>query len=54
MDERNTIKERMKDLADKIEYNSKLYYVDDAPVISDYEYDMMFRELKELEEKYSS
>lgn len=52
MDERNTIKARMKDLADKIEYNSKLYYVDDAPVISDYEYDMMFRELKELEEKY--
>lgn len=52
MDERNTIKARMKDLADKIEYNSRLYYVDDAPVISDYEYDMMFRELKELEEKY--
>ena len=30
MDERDTIKARMKDLADKIEYNSKLYYVDDA------------------------
>ena len=52
MDERDTIKARMKDLADKIEYNSKLYYVDDAPVLSDYEYDMMFRELTELEEKY--
>lgn len=52
MDEKESIKARMKDLADRIEYNSKLYYVDDAPVISDYEYDMMFRELKELEEKY--
>ena len=52
MNERDAAKARMKYLADQIEYNSKLYYVDDAPVISDYEYDMMFRELTELEEKY--
>lgn len=52
MESRDTAKARMKYLADQIEYNSKLYYVDDAPVISDYEYDMMFRELTELEEKY--
>ena len=32
--------------------NSKLYYEQDAPKISDYEYDMMFRELTELEEKF--
>ena len=31
------------------EYNSKLYYEKDAPVISDYEYDAMFRELSDLE-----
>lgn len=52
MENRDAVRERMKYLADQIEYNSKLYYVDDAPVISDYEYDMMFRELTELEEKY--
>ncbi len=32
--------------------NSKLYYEQDAPKISDYEYDMMFRELVELEESF--
>lgn len=36
----------------EIEINSKLYYENDAPKISDYEYDMMFRELCEIEEKY--
>ena len=33
----------------ELEYHSKLYYVLDAPVISDYEYDMMMNRLKELE-----
>ena len=32
--------------------NSKLYYEKDAPKISDYEYDMMFRELTELEAEF--
>lgn len=36
----------------EIDENAKLYYENDAPKISDYEYDMMFRELSELEEKY--
>ena len=36
-------------LREKIEYNSKLYYECDAPEISDYEYDAMFRELCDLE-----
>ena len=36
-------------LREKIVYNSKLYYENDAPVISDYEYDAMFRELGDLE-----
>ena len=43
---------RVEYLRDEIIKNSKLYYEQDAPVISDYEYDMMFRELTELEEKY--
>lgn len=45
-------KERAEFLREKIVYNSKLYYENDAPEISDYEYDMMFRELTELEESF--
>ncbi len=33
----------------ELEYHSKLYYVDDAPVISDYDYDMLMQKLKKLE-----
>ena len=40
---------RIKILREKIEYNSRLYYECDAPEISDYEYDAMFRELCDLE-----
>ena len=40
---------RIKYLREQIAYNSKLYYENDAPVISDYEYDAMFRELGDLE-----
>ena len=45
-------KERIGALREKIIYNSKLYYEEDAPVISDYEYDAMFRELEELERAF--
>ena len=45
---------RIKHLAAEITKNSRLYYDLDAPMISDYDYDMMFKELKELEEKYPS
>ena len=43
---------RAQELREKIIYNSRLYYENDAPEISDYEYDMMFRELTELEERF--
>ena len=43
---------RIKYLREQIAYNSKLYYENDAPVISDYEYDAMFRELGDLEAAY--
>ncbi len=43
---------RIKYLREKIEYNSKLYYENDAPEISDYEYDAMFRELCDLESEF--
>ena len=46
------IRKRIEYLSRQIEYNARLYYEKDAPKISDYEYDAMFRELCELEEKY--
>ena len=36
----------------ELEYHAKLYYVYDAPVISDYEYDKLYYELVHLEEDY--
>ena len=39
-------------LREKIIYNSRLYYENDAPEISDYEYDMMFRELQDIEAEH--
>ncbi len=44
--------ERIIFLREQIIYNSKLYYENDAPVISDYEYDAMFRELCDLEAEF--
>ena len=49
---REDAEKRIKYLREKIEYNSKLYYENDAPEISDYEYDAMFRELCELESEF--
>ena len=46
------MKERMKELTKALTYHAHQYYVLDNPQISDYEYDMLLRELKELEEKY--
>lgn len=43
---------RMKELTELLTYHSHKYYVEDCPEISDYEYDMLLRELKDLEEKY--
>ena len=43
------IKGRIERLRREIEFHNYRYYVLDSPVISDAEYDMLFRELKELE-----
>lgn len=43
---------RINEIRSKIEYNSKLYYENDAPEISDFEYDALFRELLELEAEF--
>ena len=50
-----TVNEAMKRaeyLRREITENSRLYYENDAPRITDYEYDMMFRELGELESQF--
>ena len=41
---------RARELRRLIEHHNYLYYVEDAPEISDAEYDRLFRELQELEE----
>ena len=46
------IKERAEQLRRELSYHAQRYYVYDSPEISDYEYDMMFAELKGLEEQY--
>lgn len=43
------IEERINKLRKEISYHSKRYYENDAPEISDFEYDKMFEELKVLE-----
>lgn len=43
---------RIKELRDQLEYHSNLYYNNDAPEITDYEYDQMMQELKRLEAEY--
>jgi DNA ligase (NAD+) len=48
----DTIKKEIEKLVKEINEHNYRYYVLDAPVISDEEYDRMFRRLKELEEKY--
>ena len=43
---------RAQELRDALNYYSRKYYVDDDPEIEDYEYDMLQRELKAIEDKY--
>lgn len=43
------IKNRIDELRVQLEYHSRKYYVDDAPEISDFEYDRLMRELENLE-----
>ena len=50
--ELNSVKKKIEDLTETLKYHSRLYYVEDRNEISDYEYDMMLKELSELEAKY--
>lgn len=42
-------KKELERLRREVAYHAKKYYVDDAPEISDYDYDMLYRRLEELE-----
>ena len=46
------IKQKIEELRKTLRYHSDRYYNDDAPEIEDYEYDMMMRELKKLEDEH--
>ena len=46
------IKEELENLKHEIRENAYRYYVEDNPTISDAEYDVMFKRLLEIEEKY--
>ena len=48
----NDIKKRIDKLRAEIAENNRLYYVESAPVISDYEYDMLMNELIALEKEH--
>ncbi len=45
-------KNRIAELTDIINYHNRKYYVDDAPEISDFEFDALLSELERLEEQY--
>lgn len=50
--DKSKAKERIKNLRELTEYHAKKYYDDDSPEISDFEYDMLMVELRNLEKEY--
>ena len=50
--EEELVFEDIKELQKLIKYHSDLYYNKQNPVISDYEYDLLFKKLQKLEEKF--
>lgn len=50
----DTARNRAEKLRDSLRYHSDKYYNQDSPEISDYEYDVMFEELKQLEAAFPS
>jgi DNA ligase (NAD+) len=51
-DEREAALERMRELVETISHHDHRYYVDDDPEISDYEYDMLVKELEGIESRF--
>ena len=46
------IKHKIESLVKKINYHNAQYYIYDNPIISDYEYDILLKELQDLENQY--
>lgn len=49
MNNDQNVKKELERLRREVAYHAKKYYVDDAPEISDYDYDMLYHRLEELE-----
>ena len=47
-----SLQDRAAELRKQINHHNHLYHVLDQPEISDYDYDLLFRELNELEERH--
>ena len=50
--DKDRAKSRIKELVDEISHHDMKYYVEDNPEISDYEYDVLMGELKQLEAEH--
>lgn len=49
-----TAQNRAQELTKQLEYHNNLYYNQDDPEISDYDYDMLMRELENIEKEFPS
>ena len=47
-----TAQNRAQELTKQLEYHNNLYYDQDDPEISDYDYDMLMRELENIEKEF--
>ncbi|HGE72972.1 TPA: NAD-dependent DNA ligase LigA, partial [Candidatus Poribacteria bacterium] len=52
MTEKEKANERIEFLRKEIRFHDRKYYVENNPVISDYEYDQLLKELEDLERQY--
>ena len=46
------IQSKLTRLRNELHEHNRLYYIEDAPVISDYEFDTLLKELQDLENRY--
>ena len=50
--DRNTVESRIQELRRLLDEANKSYYVENSPVMSDYDFDMLLKELEALEKQY--